>query len=140
MKKIILLFFSCLLFCSVSFAEEAKVDDEVSFWQKIRTKIEKITPKKKPTTTTAVGGVRGLKDRTSEDLYWRGKTAPEASPDKDLELFTKALNHIEAGEDDLAQTIFANIIKEYPQSDLLPDAKTAFAFLETKKEASKPKE
>ena len=68
MKWILPIMIVLSLLVSPVFAEEA---EKKSFWDTLRSKIEKVTPSKKASVTTAVGGVRASKKESSGDLYWK---------------------------------------------------------------------
>lgn len=123
MRKIIL-FCAILVFSvTIAHAEEKKVAQDVPFWVKIRTRIEKITPKKKPTVTTAVGGVRGAKNEVGKELYWKGEeVAAKGVGAQELGRFDQALKAVEEGEIEAARQLFENFVIEFPESELKVDA------------------
>jgi TolA-binding protein len=97
-----------------------------SLWESLRKKIEAMTPKKKLSTTTAAGGVRGsLAD--ADDVYWKGEST--AIDEDELGAFKKAMALVEAGNTAGAQTAFADFIKQNPGSPLRSDAEAALAQL-----------
>lgn len=103
-------------------------DQELSLWERLRKKIELLTPKKKLTTTTAAGGVRGsLAD--ADDVYWKGEAKPVAIDENELVAFSKAIALVDAGNTADAQAAFAQFVKEYPDSALRTDAEAALAQL-----------
>jgi hypothetical protein len=77
-----------VLAASVPIAAER--DQEDSFWEKLKNKIETLAPKKKTEITTAVGGVRGAKDMT-QAMYWKGEEAEVEVQEIELEQFNLAL-------------------------------------------------
>lgn len=103
-------------------------DQELSLWERLRKKVELLTPKKKLATTTAAGGVRGsLAD--ADDVYWKGE-AEQISIDADeLNAFTQAIELVDEGKADEAKAAFADFVKQYPDSSLRPDAEAALAQL-----------
>lgn len=103
-------------------------DQELSLWERLRKKIELLTPKKKLTTTTAAGGVRGsLAD--ADDVYWKGEAKPVAIDENELVAFSKAIALVDTGNTADAQAAFAQFVKKYPDSALRTDAEAALAQL-----------
>ena len=128
MKKIIMLFLLGLALGAQSLYAAEKGDSTKSFWEKLRVKIESLTPQKKTTVTTATGGVRGASGST-EDLYWKNEATGQTVEGDELEAFKNAMEL--AGLDDKAkaQAAFAEFIKKYPGSSLRKDADQALAML-----------
>jgi TolA-binding protein len=127
MKKTIGMLVACIFFTVVAHAQGPQ-KEAVSIWEKIRNKIEKITPKQKPTVTTAVGGVRGAKTNEHE-LYWKGEEKPVAISVEEIDLFSSALQLAESGSSNEATDAFQVFLKQYPQSVLAGDAENALAEL-----------
>ena len=125
MKRLLITAVTLFLLTPFCYAEEKKKEPP-SFWEKVRTKIEKITPKKKPTATTAVGGVRGAK-HSSDELYWKDEEENIVVEKDELEAFQDALIFIEYDENQQALELFEDFVKEYPESALIGDAKKAIA-------------
>ena len=121
MKKIILICVVLAFSVTVVLAEE-QVAQEVSIWVKIRARIEKITPQKKPVITTAVGGVRGAKNESGRELYWKGEEVKPKVSEQELAKFDNALKKVEEGEIEAARQLFENFVTEFPESELNPDA------------------
>lgn len=108
--------------------QASAADQELSLWERLRKKIELLTPKKKLTTTTAAGGVRGtLAD--ADDVYWKGEAEQIAIDEDELTEFTKAIELVDTGKTADAQAAFADFLKKYPDSSLRPDAEAALAQL-----------
>ena len=101
---------------------EDKEVREVSLWERIRTKIEKITPQKKPSVTTAVGGVRGTRSEAGKELYWKGEEVKPKVSEQELARFEEALIKAEEGDSDSARKLFESFVSDFPESDLKPDA------------------
>lgn len=102
---------------------------ELSFWDKLRKKVETITPQKKIGATNAVGGVRGaLSD--AHDIYWKGEAVPVEIDPAELGAFKKAMDLAATGETKQAHDAFAEFVKNYPNSSLRKDADQALAALE----------
>ncbi len=103
-----------------------------SLWERLRKKIELLTPRKKISTTTAVGGVRGAQ-ADADDVYWKGEASAQAIDAEELALFKKAMALAEAGDTATAQATFSDFVKKYPDSRLREDAELAIAQLQPKK-------
>lgn len=115
-------FITCLaifMALSVSYAEEK---DQDAFWSKIKSKIETITPKKKTTVTTAVGGVRGAQDESTMVLYWKGKEIDEEVQADELDKFKNALEYAIEGNTEESLNHFDKFLAQYPKSPLREDA------------------
>ncbi|HEU0189179.1 MAG TPA: hypothetical protein VFQ97_04205 [Gallionella sp.] len=138
MKKITMLFLlglalgSQLLYAAEkgdSRQNAAKKDDnKQSFWQKLRIKIESMTPQKKTSVTTATGGVRGAPGST-EDIYWKNEATGQTIAAEELEAFKKAMKLADSDDKAQAHAAFAEFIKKYPGSSLRKDADQALALL-----------
>jgi TolA-binding protein len=125
MKKLIMLLLMGLAFGSqVVYAAGA---DTSSFWDKLRNKLESLTPQNKVTTTNATGGVRGA-PMASEDMYWKGDASARTVDAEELEAFKKAVALIDLGDKKQAQSAFSEFIQKYPNSSLRKDADQALAL------------
>ena len=133
MKKIIhsLVLIGSMLLTQSVFAE-SKADANLSFWDKLRAKIEQMTPQKKVAATTAVGGVRGAKMAT-DDVYWKGEKAAQVVDADEFDAFNKAMALAAAGESEKAQAAFADFVSKNPDSSLRKDAEQALAQLQAPK-------
>ena len=103
-------------------------DSWSGFWEKLRMKIEQMTPQKKLTTTTAVGGVRGSAVEAS-DVYWKGETQVQSIDGDELTAFQKAMGLVETDQKEQARAAFIEFAKAYPNSPLKADADQAMARL-----------
>ncbi len=130
MKKIFMLLLGFVLIASVSFADDKKTDKDLSFWEKLKKKIEMITPKKKLPITTAVGGVRGVKNESADTLYWKGTEDGIVVSEEELEIFKTALQFAEEGQVKEAGAIFEKFMKDFPDSHLYEDARKAVAVIQ----------
>ena len=119
MKKFLITCLAVFMALSVSYAEEK---DQDGFWSKIKSKIETITPKKKTTVTTAVGGVRGAQDESTKDLYWKGKEIDEEVEADELDKFKCALEYAINGNTEESLKHFDEFLAQYPKSPLWEDA------------------
>jgi TolA-binding protein len=131
MKKLIAL----LVLVGVALAAPAYSADDSqggSLWERLRRKIEMLTPKKKISTTTAVGGVRGSQ-ADADDVYWKGEANNQPIDADELAAFKKAVSLVDAGDMAGAQTSFADFVKKHPDSRLREDAESALAQLQPKK-------
>ncbi|MBU1214871.1 MAG: hypothetical protein KKF58_02515 [Gammaproteobacteria bacterium] len=127
MKRLIALFVLLGIVLAAP-VQVSAADQDLSLWERLRKKIELLTPKKKLTTTTAAGGVRGsLAD--ADDVYWKGEAEQAAIDDAELTAFTKAIELVDGGKTDEAKTAFADFVKQYPDSSLREDAEAALAQL-----------
>lgn len=127
MKKSIALLV-VLLLCSLTVQAAEPDTEKLSIWEKIRNKIEKITPKQKPTVTTAVGGVRGSQD-DAQELYWKGEEEDSLFSVEEVELFSAALLLAEEGDSPGATAGFHQFLARFPQSLLADDAQSALLEL-----------
>lgn len=133
MKKIISsLMLASLISLSYSAFAEDKPAANLTFWDKLRAKIEQMTPQKKVAATTAVGGVRGAK-MASDDVYWKGEKAAQVVDADEYDAFNKAMALAAAGELEKAQAAFAEFVSKNPESPLRKDADQALAQLQTPK-------
>lgn len=131
MKKLI----AMLVMLGVVLGAPAYSADEthgLSLWERLRQKIELLTPRKKISTTTAVGGVRGaLAD--ADDVYWKGQANSQPIDFDELSAFKKAVALVDAGDMSGAQSAFGDFVKQHPDSRLREDAEQALAELQPKK-------
>ena len=127
MKKLPpLLLILSLLSPALHAAEQS--DSWSGFWERLRMRIEQMTPQKKLGNTTAVGGVRGAAVEVS-DVYWKGEAKSQSVDVDELNAFQKAMALVEADQKDQAQAAFAEFAKTYPASPLKADADQALARL-----------
>lgn len=131
MKKLIALF---VLLGVVLAAPAYSADDTqgASLWERLRKKIELLTPKKKISTTTAVGGVRGAQ-ADAEEVYWKGETKTQTIDADELAAFKNAISLVDAGDLAGGKAAFADFVKKHPDSRLREDAESALAQLQSKK-------
>jgi TolA-binding protein len=131
MKKLIALFVLLgVVLATPAYSADEKQDG--SLWERLRRKIELLTPKKKIQTTTAVGGVRGAQ-ADADDVYWKGEAKAQPIDSEELAAFKKALSLADAGDVAGAQAAFADFLKKHPDSRLREDAEQALASLQPKK-------
>ena len=119
MKRFLITCLAVFMALSISYAEEK---DQEGFWSKIKSKIETITPKKKTTVTTAVGGVRGAQDDSAKVLYWKGKEIDEEVETDELDKFKNALEYAIEGNTEESLKHFDDFLAKYPKSPLREDA------------------
>jgi TolA-binding protein len=131
MKKLIALF---VLLGVVLATPAYSVDDTQggSLWERLRRKIELLTPKKKISTTTAVGGVRGAQ-ADAEEVYWKGEAKSQPIDADELAAFKSAISLVDAGDRAGGQAAFADFVKKHPDSRLKEDAEQALAQLQSNK-------
>lgn len=131
MKKLIaLLVMLGVVLAAPAYGADEKQDG--SLWERLRKKIELLTPKKKISTTTAVGGVRGSQ-ADADDVYWKGESNTQSIDADELVAFKKAIALVDAGDMAGAQAAFADFLKKHPDSRLREDAEMALAQLQPKK-------
>jgi TolA-binding protein len=131
MKKLIALFVLLGVVLAAP-VYSADVQPEGSLWERLRKKIELLTPKKKISTTTAVGGVRGAQ-ADADDVYWKGEANAQPIDTDELNAFKKAISLADAGDTAGAQSAFSDFLKKHPDSRLKADAEEALALLQPKK-------
>lgn len=131
MKKLVAAFVLLgMVMATPSYA--AGVSTEPSLWERLRKKVELITPRKKLVTTNAAGGVRGsLAD--ADDVYWKGEQKVQSVDVEELDAFKKAMNLAGAGKNADAQAAFSEFVKLHPESSLRADADAALTLLQTGK-------
>lgn len=100
--------------------------EKSDWWGSLKAKISKITPKKTQPTTTAVGGLRGDKEK-EEALYWKGKE-PSVTKDE-LDAFNRALDLAIKGDSLRAKEGFERFLSTYPSSALADDARKSLKLL-----------
>jgi TolA-binding protein len=131
MKKLIALFVLLgVVLATPAYSADEKQDG--SLWERLRRKIELLTPKKKIQTTTAVGGVRGAQ-ADADDVYWKGEAKAQPIDTEELAAFKKALSLADGGDVAGAQAAFSEFLKKHPESRLHEDAEQALALLQPKK-------
>lgn len=116
MKRIIFAVSGVMLIVSVVLAGQDGKGE--GFWNALRSKLEKVTPTRKSTATTAVGGVRGAKNDEAVDIYWKGKNNRAEIGEDELEKFNLAVECRLKGDNKLAQKHFEEFLQDYPNSSL----------------------
>lgn len=129
MKRLIMLFLLGLSLFSQTLHADEKNNNASSFWDRLRGKIESLTPQKKLGVTTATGGVRGAPAAT-EDMYWKNDASAQIIDSDELEAFAKAMKLTESDDKTQAQAAFSEFIKKYPESSLRKDADQALVLLQ----------
>ncbi|HEY8100726.1 MAG TPA: hypothetical protein VIF82_08215 [Burkholderiaceae bacterium] len=120
--------FSQPLLAADKAAASSKAEHPLTFWEKLRKKINMFTPQKKLEATTAVGGVRGAQTQAN-DVYWKGE-ANQLINAEELAAFKKAEDLADSGDMKQAQAAFAEFVKVHPDSPLRKDADQALALLQ----------
>jgi TolA-binding protein len=128
MKKITMLFLLGIALGSQALYAAEKSNGALTFWEKLRVKIESMTPQKKTGATTAAGGVRGVPAST-EDVYWKNEATGQTIAADELEAFKKAMKLAELDDKAQAQAAFSEFIRKYSGSSLRKDADEALALL-----------
>jgi len=129
MKQLVMLFLLGLALFSQSLHAGEKSDNTSSFWERLRGKVESLTPQKKLGATTATGGVRGAPAAT-EDMYWKNDASAQTIGSDELEAFAKAMKLTDSDDKAQAQAAFSEFIKKYPESSLRKDADQALVLLQ----------
>lgn len=131
MKKLTALFvLLSVMLAAPAYSADDKPDG--SLWERLRKKIELLTPKKKISATTAVGGVRGsLAD--ADDVYWKGEANNQSIDADELAAFKKAMALVDSGDVAGAQAAFNDFLSKHPDSRLREDAESALAMLQSSK-------
>ena len=132
MKKLIALFVLLSVVLATPVYSADGKSDSSSWWESLRRKIEMLTPKKKITTTTAVGGVRGSQ-ADADDVYWKGEAKVQPINPKELAAFKKAVSLFDAGNMAGAKGAFSKFVKKHPNSRLRKDAEQALVLLQPRK-------
>ncbi len=117
------------LFCVSAYAEDKK---DAGFWDGLKGKMEKLAPRKKSAETTAVGGVRGTRDSSTEGLYWKGEDKKEIS-ENEATAFRAALDDATRGKLSEAAAKFDMFVQLYSSSPLKADAMRALKELKAEK-------
>lgn len=111
MTKKIILTLALILAAAVAHGEQKD-----GFWDKLQYKLEKVTPAKKASSTTAVGGVRGAKNDDAADIYWKGKDKTAEISEEEMKKFNLAIEAKLKGDNELALKQFEEFNAAYPQS------------------------
>ncbi|MDH4215531.1 MAG: hypothetical protein OEV23_01335 [Gallionella sp.] len=127
-RLIVLLIIGMGFFIQPLYAEEKKSDTS-SFWDRLRSKVESLTPQKKLGATTATGGVRGAAVAT-DDMYWKNDASAQTIASDEVEAFAKAVKLAEANDKAQAQAAFSEFVKKYPASSLRKEAYEAMVLLQ----------
>lgn len=130
-------FSTVLILLSFAVAAGAAEPPQAGFWDSLKSRIEKVTPRKKNPGTTAVGGVRSAKQQDA-DLYWKGKEVALEVDEDELSLFKQALRSAESGKRDVTIAAFEGFLAKYPNSRLKDDCLKALAQLKQEKQPALP--
>jgi TolA-binding protein len=126
LRKIVIL--AVLVCLSVTMAlaqgQEKKAGPSISVWLKgLQKKLEQIVPRKSVPLSIVVAGGHAAKDDSQPKLYWKGEKGDEAVTEEEITKFKLAINAVEKGDRTGAIRELAEFMKQYPDSDLIPDAK-----------------
>ena len=116
-----------LMLCSAA-AVAAETAQPVGYWGALKVRIEKVTPRKKNSAHTAVGGVRSAKQDDAE-LYWKGRDAALEADEDELTVFKQALRLASNGQRGESIKLFEGFLATYPQSQLKDDCLKALEQL-----------
>jgi hypothetical protein len=132
MKKRAMILGALLLISAPAFGEQ-----NGGFWDKLQSKLDKVTPSKKISTTTAVGGVRGAKNDDASDIYWKGRDKTLDMNDEELAKFSLALESRRKGESEIALKQFEEFLELYPQSQFRVEGLQAIEMIRVDMAAAK---
>lgn len=124
MRKRIILSLVLVLATASAYGEQKE-----GFWDRLQSKLEKVTPAKKASSTTAVGGVRGAKNDEATDIYWKGKDKVADISEEELQRFNVALESRKKGDNYLALKQLEDFLAAYPQSSLRGDGLQAVELI-----------
>jgi TolA-binding protein len=113
------------LLLAVSVAQAGQDGKSDGFWSSLMNKLQKVTPTRKSTATTAVGGVRGAKSDEANDMYWKGKEKGVEIGEDELEKFKLAVETKSKGDNALALKHFEEFLRDYPKSSLRAECQEA---------------
>lgn len=130
MKKTIIMALCLMLGAGVAVAA-----DSTGFWGGLLKKLNTIVVNApRDQARTSVVGVRGAEEDTaSDELYWKGKKAPDV-PDcseEEVSALKAAVLLAEQGENQKALEAFNNFLATYPDSELCNDAVVAIDWLKS---------
>lgn len=103
---------------------------EGDYWQQLKERLAQITPQKKGSATTAVGGVRGSKDQAADTLYWKDEATKLQVAEEEYGRFAAANQSAVDGKKELALAGFQSFVNDYPQSPLKAEALAAIEVLQ----------
>lgn len=129
MKRLVVLFLFGLALFSQSLQASEKSGNTLSFWDKLRSKVESLTPQRNLGATTATGGVRGA-PAASEDMYWKNDASAQTLGADELDAFASAMKLTDSEDKAPAQAAFSEFINKYPESSLRKDADQALVLLQ----------
>jgi len=132
MRKLCIICIAILMSYSISIADDESPAKE-GLWERLRVKIENVTPKKKLIAVTAVGGVRGAKNEL-EELYWKDEVKDTDVPEEELLKFSTVVHAASEAPVEKALALLEGFIVENPNSFFVNDAKDAVAQLQQKPE------
>jgi TolA-binding protein len=122
--------FIIVLCAGMAPAQEKKESGISSWFKELQKKIDILSPRKNPTVSTGVAGVRGAKDESGKSkLYWKGKEGEEPVTEAELAEFKEGLAYAEAGKKAEAVHEFEEFLTQHPDCALVPDAKKSLDLL-----------
>jgi hypothetical protein len=127
-RRILAIVAVCMLMSGAALAadgdQERKQGQGFSEWLKnLQQKMGQIVPKKSLSLSTGVAGVRGSKENQQVKLYWKGKKCDDSVAEEELGDFGKCVALASAGDKENAVKELEEFMKQYPDSQLIPDAK-----------------
>lgn len=112
-----------IIFIIPAFGAENNLDP---WFENLKTRIQKLAPKRQQINTTVAGGVRGEKE-SSETIYWKGKE--DLISEDEFQDFNAALEKVLHEDYKVAKEEFKRFVAKYPSSILIQDAKEALERL-----------
>lgn len=125
MKQMVIMILLAMLTASTAAAVDKP---QGGFWDNLKSKVEKVTPRKKTGGGTAIGGVRSAPQQESE-LYWKGKDHYQDADEDELGLFKQGINKAIGGERNESIRLFEAFLGSYPDSRLKDDCLKALTEL-----------
>ncbi len=117
--------------------QEKKQGPTISEWlTSMQRKIESMVPRKTLSTSTGVAGVRGAKEDQQAKLYWKGKKSEETVTEDELKEFQEGLEFAAKGDKVNAVRELEEFMKQYPDSQLIPDAKKTLDLVKQQPEGA----
>lgn len=131
MKRVISIALMLTLFVCPATAQEGKGTALNEWLQVLRQKISRIVPQKAAPPGAGVSDARAQTEDPSFKLYWKGRKADEPVTMDELADLQKALDLAARGDRAGAIKGLDELMKRYPDSALVPDAKKTLDLAKT---------
>ncbi len=122
-RKLFSIALAAALVAGIAAAQDKKESGLGDWLKGIQKKLDSIIPKKQPTVTTGVAGIRGAKEEGRAKLYWKGKKGDEPVTEEELLEFKTGVDLASKGEKQAALRELEEFMQQFPDSALIPDAK-----------------